>query len=148
MKQLKEIEAFANNFYEFQKNMNEDEKLIKNDILQLLLTSPGERVMRPDFGTEVRRFVFEGITQDSIDGLKESILNAIATFEPRLTATTVEIQTKLDENYVNIKVYGNFNIDRFFNVAESSQTVQTGLLVEFGLSMNKLGQNTGLVATS
>ena len=35
----------------------EDIRLIKNDILQLIMTSPGERVHRPNFGTAVRETI-------------------------------------------------------------------------------------------
>ena len=40
LKQLKEIEAFANNFYEFQKKMNEDEKLIKKNKKLKIVAGP------------------------------------------------------------------------------------------------------------
>ena len=34
-------------------------KEVKQNIKNLLLTSPGERVMNPDFGVGLRRFLFE-----------------------------------------------------------------------------------------
>jgi hypothetical protein len=34
---------------------------IKSNLVNLLLTSIGERVMNPNFGTELKRFLFEGI---------------------------------------------------------------------------------------
>ena len=32
---------------------------IKADVLQLLLTNPGERVMLPNYGTPLRKLIFE-----------------------------------------------------------------------------------------
>lgn len=40
-----------------------DERLIKNDILQLLLTSPGERIMRANFGCNIKPSMFENNTE-------------------------------------------------------------------------------------
>jgi len=47
LKQLKEIEAFANNFYEFQKKMNEDEKLIKKNKKLKIVAGPEPVVDKP-----------------------------------------------------------------------------------------------------
>jgi phage baseplate assembly protein W len=114
-----------------------DEKLIRNDLLQLLLTSPGDRVMRPTFGTGIRRFVFELITNDTIDQLKKSILNAIQLYETRVTATDVVIDTSnMDDNLISIKVYGQFNLNKY-NINNAAQ-----LLVELKLPLNQLGQAT------
>ena len=33
----------------------------KSNLVNLLLTSAGERIMNPNFGTELRNFLFEGI---------------------------------------------------------------------------------------
>ena len=112
-----------------------DEKIIKNDLLQLLLTSPGERVMRPDFGTGIRQFTFENMTQASVDVLKGNILEAIATYEPRVSASDVVITQTPDNNFLDIKVYGNFNLDKYFNATAQGQ--QQGLLVELGIPLTQ-----------
>lgn len=61
-----------------------DARIIKNDLLQLLLTLPGERVMNSQFGTPIRAFPFEPFDQESFDGLREDISRAIEIFEPRV----------------------------------------------------------------
>ena len=37
----------------------EEEATIKGDLLQLILTNPGERVMLPQYGTPLRKYLFE-----------------------------------------------------------------------------------------
>jgi phage baseplate assembly protein W len=88
-----------------------DERLVRNDILQLLLTSPGERLYRPDFGTGIRRFLFETITDDAISSLKANIGEAITKFERRVSATDIQIDVDHDNNLVGIKVYGKMLVN-------------------------------------
>lgn len=82
----------------------EDDRLIKNDILQLLLTVPGERVMRPDFGVPLRSFVFEQSIKSDIDVLKGDIERAIGEFEPRVVVEAVDVERDDDRNGLNVKV--------------------------------------------
>ena len=54
----------------------EDVRLIQTDILQLLLTSPGQRVMRPNFGTSINYQLFDPLDEEA-DGnfeLRDSII--------------------------------------------------------------------------
>lgn len=82
----------------------EDDQLIKNDILQLLLTIPGERVNRPDFGTRVRSFVFENNTPQDIIMLEEDVRSAIQNFEPRVDIEFLEISTIDDDHRLSLKL--------------------------------------------
>lgn len=62
--------------------------LLLQDIQQLLLTIPGERVNRPDFGCSLRTEVWENLSTAAIQGAA-SIRDAIERFEPRVTVTGV-----------------------------------------------------------
>lgn len=98
----------------------EDERLIKNDILQLLLTVPGERVMRPDFGVNLRNFVFEQLTASSISQLKAEIENQIGIYEKRVSIDYIDISKNDDENYLNIKIAVRLKRDpkRYFTIEQ------------------------------
>ena len=56
---------------------------IKSNLKNLILTEPGERVGNPNFGTPLRKFIFEpyvnGIFENKIE---EAITNAINTYLP------------------------------------------------------------------
>jgi len=56
--------------YRLNKNLGQ---VVKQNFKNLLLTSPGERIMIPEFGVGLRRFLFESIT----GGTKEKIVTAI-----------------------------------------------------------------------
>lgn len=89
----------------------EDARLIKNDILQLLLTIPGERVHRPKFGTILRTSVFDPLTDATISQLQQSVKTAIINNEPRLNNPEVSITVDKDKSQVNVKVVGDLNYD-------------------------------------
>ncbi len=82
------------------------DKLIKNDLLQLILTSPGERVMRPNFGTIVKKSVFEQLDDMLFDDIRDDITNKISTYEPRVRAIVNVSRDSVNENLLIIKVSG------------------------------------------
>lgn len=82
-----------------------DERLIKNDILQLLLTVPGERSFRPDFGTSILSTLFEPIDNITLVNLRKSIITAIKKFEPRVIVNDVIINLNPDQSMISIKVF-------------------------------------------
>ena len=82
----------------------EDEQLIKNDLLQLLLTVPGERVNRPEFGTPLRSYVFEQGSQSDLLALQQDVIQAIASFEKRVNKEFLQITFNEDENKLMIKL--------------------------------------------
>lgn len=86
-----------------------DERLIKNDLVQLLLTSPGERLYRPDFGTAIRSIVFESLNQNELNALSRSIILAIQKYEERVSVKDVSCIATEDGQTVNIKVVVNPN---------------------------------------
>ena len=88
-----------------------DIRLIKNDLLQLLLTSPGERVMRPRFGTIIPRLPFEQGDKATVAAIQSSIRSAISRFEPRIKVTDVIVQTGVDDTIFTITVFGSLTRD-------------------------------------
>jgi len=91
----------------------EGERLIKNDLVQLLLTAPDERVMRPDFGTRIRTFVFDNMDEQSLDELENDIREAISTYERRVQVREVVLNSDDSRNLLEIKIYGYFKLDKF-----------------------------------
>jgi len=92
---------------------------IKADLLQLLLTNPGERVMLPEFGTPLRKLFFEPNDIVLENTAREMIATAIGTWEPR-----IEIQ--------NITVTSNFsNDDLASNDAGYDREHILGIKIEF-----------------
>lgn len=76
-----------------------DANAIKSDLIHLLLTNKGERLYLPDFGTNLRRYLFnpqDGITENNI---KDEIVNAVNTFIPNLSITNIDIRESTQSQY-------------------------------------------------
>ena len=64
---------------------------IKADILQLLLTNPGERVMNPGFGVPLNQLVFEPNDASLALQAQKMIQDAIAKYEPRVVINSISV---------------------------------------------------------
>ena len=77
---------------------------IKSNLINLLLTDKGERIMNPEFGADIRRSLFENITNDSVELLQFKIIDAISIFIPEIELGNVEVIPDFDYNTLNITV--------------------------------------------
>lgn len=75
---------------------------IKSDMLVLLMTNPKERVMLPDFGTPLRKLLFEQNDISIIQKAKQMIAKSLKMWEPRVAIENIYIQNKLDVSSANV----------------------------------------------
>lgn len=71
---------------------------IKADLLQLLLTNPGERVMLPTYGTPLRKLMFEPNDPQLEIEAKRMIQDSIEQWEPRIVIQQVEVTSMFPED--------------------------------------------------
>ena len=64
---------------------------VRQAILIILGTSPGERIMRPLFGAGLDRFVFEPVSPATLVQVEDSVRDALVTWEPRITVEEVTV---------------------------------------------------------
>lgn len=72
---------------------SEGEDNVRESIRVILLTEPGERVMREEFGCGLREFLFEPNTVTSRQLISERIKRAIGAWEPRVNVEDVKVET-------------------------------------------------------
>jgi phage baseplate assembly protein W len=65
---------------------------VKQAIRIILGTEPGERVMRPDFGTPLRGFVFESMNTTNFEMIRSCVEQALQRWEPRIDVLRVVVQ--------------------------------------------------------
>jgi len=80
---------------------------IKADLLQLLLTNPGERVMLPSFGTPLRNLIFEPNDINLEIRARDVITQAILNWEPRIVISDTEITSNIPKSALN--QYDNYD---------------------------------------
>lgn len=108
-----------------------DERLIKNDALQCILTVPGERVYRDSFGTQVRALVFEEITDAVLDAVADEIRTAITSNDDRVAVDAVDVSYDAARRLLSIRV-------------AMSLTNQPLIKYILGVSLDGAGQVTNL----
>jgi phage baseplate assembly protein W len=77
---------------------------IKSNLINLLLTDKGERIMNPEFGADVRRSLFDNITESNNESLRLKIIDAINIFIPEIELGSVDIVPDFDYNTLNITI--------------------------------------------
>jgi len=90
------------------------EELVKQNFKNLMLTSPGEKMMDPAFGVGIRRFLFQqdlGAGQE-ISGLNGRIKSQVKTYLPYVQITNISF-SELKESYKNRLYIKKVKIDLF-----------------------------------
>ena len=77
---------------------------IKNNLINYFLTNPGERFLNPTFGGGLRAFIFEQISNNNIDFLKENINSDLNLFFPNLEIISLEILQNNDNNSITVSL--------------------------------------------
>lgn len=70
---------------------------IKADVLQLLLTRPGERVMLPEFGTPLHKLIFEQNDTMLENTARNMIANSLRLWEPRVEVTAITVTSNMPD---------------------------------------------------
>lgn len=78
---------------------------VRESIRVILLTEPGERLMREGFGCGLRQFLFEPNTVTTRQLIRERIIESIGRWEPRVALEAVEAEPDPDnQRLVNITI--------------------------------------------
>jgi len=77
-----------------------DKEVILQNARQLLLTRPGQRVMYPEFGIGMDRFLFEPITASLMQEMEALIRTQFEKFEPRLVIKDLSFGSNTDAQAV------------------------------------------------
>jgi hypothetical protein len=86
-------------------------EVIKQSIKRILMTTPGERVMQPEFGCKLKSIVFEPNDSVLVGDIHYILKEAIKRWEPRVVVEFIDIQ-QYPDNYevvVTIKYLNKFD---------------------------------------
>lgn len=71
---------------------------IKFNVINLILTSKGERIENPNFGTTLRSQLFGQMTEETLDNVKEDIISSVATYIPEVSIQNIELLIEPNES--------------------------------------------------
>ena len=88
---------------------------VKSNLINLLLTSPGERLMNPTFGVGIRNLLFEQVIDQ--EQIKNRIIDGAQLYVPEIEVSQVYVKRENNEttpeiHTVRISVYYKVIADR------------------------------------
>lgn len=96
---------------------------IRYNIINFMLTDPGERVFNPTFGAGLRARLFEQIELDSLEDIQQSIATQLNNYFPQIEVTDLTITPQPEYNSISIKF--SYRLLRSNDTDEVSITVQS-----------------------
>lgn len=75
---------------------------IRNSLVNLFTTIPGQKILNPLFGLNLVRYIFEACDQDMANLIGNEIVYGITTFEPRVSLQKVIVIADPDNNQYNV----------------------------------------------
>ena len=84
---------------------NESLRSLRDCVVQLIMTGRGARVMRPDYGTDLRASMFEQFTSEMIEVLRAQIIETIAKYEPRVIVKRIALNPDYENHTLKVELY-------------------------------------------
>lgn len=103
-------------------NRNLDEMAVINSIKNIVSTNHYEKPFQPDFGSNVRRMLFENLDIITASALEREIQQSINNYEPRVKLLSVSVAPDTDEN--------GFRVQMQFYILNRSDPVTINFLLE------------------
>jgi phage baseplate assembly protein W len=99
-----------------------DEQAIKFAVRSLILTNYYERPFRSEIGSPVNRLLFDNIGDNFNIILRQSIIDTITNFEPRVDVLEVQVEESPDNNRVKITIV--------FRIKNTEKPLEIGLTLK------------------
>jgi uncharacterized protein len=111
-----------------------DDQAISNSLTNLFNTLPGQRFLFPEYGLNLKQYLFEQVTEYNAQLIGRAIFDTIKLYESRVTPLNVNVIADPDNNlYIititvlipiyntNVSLYYNFDLtkQRFVNITNN-----------------------------
>lgn len=90
---------------------------IKYNLINLLLTNKGERIFNLDFGTDLRKQLFNQLSDDTYEDITEDIRNIITKYIPEIYINNIQITPNLETHTLN------FILDYSIKITQESDNI-------------------------
>ena len=115
------ITKFATNDELYQNSQVNDIKLdydldaIRNSLGNLFTTTPGDKILNPEFGLDLRKYLFSPASVEVASYIRDDIYRKIRLFEPRVVLKDIIIDVLQDINEYDINLIINIPYLDTFN---------------------------------
>ena len=75
---------------------------IKNNLINFFLTNPGEIPLNPTFGGGLREFIFDQITTDNLNFLREDVNSKLSLYFPNINVEDLIVTGQEDLNQITV----------------------------------------------
>ena len=84
--------------------VKKDDAAVKQAIVNLLMTSRGERPFQPNLGSDLRRILFNPLDASTAAQIGENIRETLDTYEPRISILQLDVDTNFDDNGFDVEL--------------------------------------------
>jgi phage baseplate assembly protein W len=86
-----------------------DKEAVKSNLLHLLLTKKGSRLYRPEFGTDIWKYLFEPMDVTTLESIQNEIVLAVQTNFMGINIDNVVVTPNYEDLAVNIRMDFSYN---------------------------------------
>ena len=97
--------------------------------MNALLTSPGEKILNPTYGVDLRQYLFEPIDDFTTELIKDDIEIKLPAMEPRIVLKNVNVVADEDNNQYNIELQIDVPSLDVYGLSIKSELASTGYVV-------------------
>ena len=111
---------------------------VKNNIRNLLQTNEGERFFQPNLGVNLRRLLFEHITNENLIGVQDSILDKLQVWLPFVEVRNIEVLSRDDDSSIGMN---EIRVKILFNIKQDPNTLDS-ITLDFSSDVTEPESNT------
>ena len=79
-----------------------NENAIARAVRNIVLTTPGEKLFDPDFGSSVSEILFENVDDITAVSIEDEIKSSLKNYEPRVELINVNVNPNFDANQFDV----------------------------------------------
>ena len=88
-----------------------NDQALRESIMNILSTEPGERIMNPEFGCSLRKYIFEPIDPITAFNIKTEIKYSLEKYEKRIDQLSINVRPVEDLSTYDIDIIFNLKIN-------------------------------------
>ena len=79
-----------------------NENAIARAVRNIVLTSPGEKLFNPEFGSSISEILFENVDDITAISIQDEIRSSLSNYEPRVELIDVNVDPNFDQNQFDV----------------------------------------------